>query len=768
MSHPFIDKIFTPRKIGFLVLVANFILFLLQPSFLKQLELKVFDFQLQIRSHFFSSAAERESQVVILDIDEKALKKFGRFPWPRDIMAAVFERVHGFKPKVVALDLLFSEHSSVSQSDTQLLLKWIEQKRPQFSGDISQLDRLAFDNFLMGLNQQVSQISDSKSTAQDEALARVLGNRQNTVLGFQMNQDADPAKTIDKRIQSLSRQSICNSLSKNTNIFRLRNVVTNLDMFSKFPQAQGYINIIPDIDGSIRQNTMLLGVGQKIFPSLALRAAANGMGEDITCITDGNDILTLKIGKTSIPLGEHGQMLIDYPGSKKRFSYLSIADLMENKLTRKDFEGKYVLVGSSAAGLLDLRVTPFSRAFPGVEIHATTIDNILAKQFLHHSVTASGIEMLLLLFAGLISVGFLGSLGSLGAAGFSCILTILVLGGQFALMLKTGEVYFIFATLLTILSIYVSMTLVHFFFSEKREDSEKRRREQIKDAFQHYVSATLVEEIIREPHLLKLGGERRELTVLFSDIRGFTTISERLTPEALADLLNEYLTPMTDIILARRGLLDKYMGDAIMAVFGAPLHFPEHASVACLAAIEMSQQLKILQAHWRERNIPPLHVGVGLNTGEMSVGNMGSKQRFDYTVIGDHVNLGSRLEGTNKFYGTEIIVSEFTKKAAGDGFLFRELDRLQVKGKNQGVTIFELLCTQAEATAFLRELCERFSEALAAYRNANWDRAQKLFESILAFHPEDKPSRLFLERISHFRIAPPPKDWVGVFEMKTK
>lgn len=768
MPKQTLTKLFTPRKIGFLVLIANFMLFLLQPSFLKQFELKLFDFQLQIRSHFFSTATEKQSQVVILDIDEKSLKKFGRFPWPRATLAEILEKAHTLKPKVIAFDILFSEHSSVSQKDTQTLLQWIKQARPEFSNTLSEPDRHKFDSFVDELNQQVAQIFENESTAQDEALAKALGKRPNTVLGFQLNQEADAAKTIEQRIQSLAQQSVCNSLPKSTHLFRLKNVVRNLEMFSKSPQAQGFINIIPDVDGSNRQNTMLLGVGPKVFPSLALRTAANGMGEEIICISDGNDILMVKIGNTSIPLGERGQLLLNYPGKYKKFSYLSIADLMENKLSRKDLEGKYVLVGSSAPGLLDLRVTPFSQALPGVEIHAVTLDNILTKQFLHHPITASGLEMLLLLIVGVLSVAFLGSLGSLGAATFTIVLTGLVLAGQFALFLQSGEVYFIFASLLTIFSIYTSMTLLQFFSSEKREDSEKKRREQIKDAFQHYVSAALVEEIIREPHLLKLGGERRELTVLFSDIRGFTTISERLTPEALADLLNEYLTPMTDIILSRRGLLDKYMGDAIMAVFGAPLYFPEHASVACMAAIEMSQQLKILQAHWRERNIPPLFVGVGLNTGEMSVGNMGSKQRFDYTVIGDHVNLGSRLEGTNKFYGTEIIVSEFTKKAAGDGFLFRELDKLQVKGKNQGVTIYELLCTQAEATNFLRELCERFSEALAAYRNANWERAQKLFESILAFHPEDKPSRLFLERISHFRITPPPKDWVGVYEMKTK
>ena len=758
----------TPRKIGIALLLVNFAFFLTKPAILNQLELKVFDFQLQIRNHFFPRPQAKPGQVVILDIDEKALKKFGRYPWSRDTMATILEKAHSFKPKVVALDIIFSEKTTAVRSISQDLLGWIARNRPKPSSQMSSTDRNAINEFVTTLTQQVNQLKQAEGTSQDFAMAAVLAKHENTVLGFLLNQESDNPFAIEARLKSLASQSVCNTLPPTARIFRLANAMTNLDIFSKTPGSQGFINILPDIDGTIRQSALLLRINKLLLPSLALRTLATGLQSEIGCLADGDEVLAINIGNIAIPLGERAQMLVDYRGDMRSFPYLSIADLMDNKISGKDLEGKYVLIGSSAPGLYDLRVTPFSRIIPGVEIHANVIDNILSRHFLQRPLTAAGIEMLLLIFVGLLSIAFLAKLKAVGGATLAGVLGLMVLGGNLASMQQYGQVFFIFSSLLTIVSIYFGMTLVQFLHTEQREDSEKKRREQIKNAFQHYVSATLVEEIIREPQLLKLGGERRELTVLFSDIRGFTTISERLTPEALADLLNEYLTPMTDIILSRRGLLDKYMGDAIMAVFGAPLFFPEHASVACLAAIEMSQQLKILQAHWRERNIPPLFVGVGLNTGEMSVGNMGSKQRFDYTVIGDHVNLGSRLEGTNKFYGTEIIVSEFTRKAAGDGFLFRELDRLQVKGKNQGVTIFELLCTQAEATSFLRELCERFAEALAAYRNGNWDRAQKLFEGILAFHPEDKPSRLFLERVSHFRREPPPSDWVGVYEMKTK
>ncbi|HQC10828.1 MAG TPA: adenylate/guanylate cyclase domain-containing protein, partial [Smithellaceae bacterium] len=314
--------------------------------------------------------------------------------------------------------------------------------------------------------------------------------------------------------------------------------------------------------------------------------------------------------------------------------------------------------------------------------------------------------------------------------------------------------------LITMATIYLGITIYHYF-------KEEREKKKIRGAFQYYLTSSVINEMLKDPGKLKLGGDKKDLTVLFSDIRGFTTISEKMTPEELVALLNEYLTTMTNQVFHYDGLLDKYMGDAIMAVFGAPLDQPDHAERACRTALAMMKELRKLQDKWKAEGRPVFDIGVGLNSGDMVVGNMGSEMRFDYTVMGDMVNLGSRLEGTNKEYGTNIIISEFTYEKVKDAMCCRELDGVRVKGKLKPVKIYELLGEKKDEAAF-RDLLEGFGKGLALYREAKWDEAIAAFQSVLAARPNDTPSKVYVERCKNLKENPPAEPWDGVFVMTKK
>jgi adenylate cyclase len=313
---------------------------------------------------------------------------------------------------------------------------------------------------------------------------------------------------------------------------------------------------------------------------------------------------------------------------------------------------------------------------------------------------------------------------------------------------------------LTMLAIYLGITVYRYI-------KEEREKKKIRGAFQYYLTASVINEMLKDPTKLKLGGDKKDLSVLFSDIRGFTTISEKLTPEELVHLLNEYLTAMTNIVFQYDGLLDKYMGDAIMAVFGAPLSQPDHAQRACLTALGMLSELQRLQKKWQEEGRPILNIGIGINTGDMVVGNMGSEMRFDYTVMGDNVNLGSRLEGINKEYGSNIVISEFTYNAIKEAMCCRELDYVRVKGKKLPVRIYELLDEKKNENKW-KELITNFEEGLTLYRAARWDEAIDIFQKALSIRPEDGASRLYIERCRNLKEEPPAQPWDGVFTMTRK
>jgi adenylate cyclase len=466
------------------------------------------------------------------------------------------------------------------------------------------------------------------------------------------------------------------------------------------------------------------------------------------------------MGNLVIPTDENGHMLINYLGPEKTFPEYSMTDILQGKVPKGTFRDKIVLVGATAVGLYDMRNTPFAAVYPGLEVHATVIDNILEKAFIHKPKWTRIFDALAIVLFALI-MGIL-------IPRLSAIKGVVLMSGLFVLYIFVTQWLFTHALLwvnmvyplLGLVLLYTSLTIYRYL-------TEERERKKIRGAFSHYVSSSVVNEVLKNPDKLKLGGDMKELTVLFSDIRGFTTISEGLSPEEVHRLINEYLTAMTNIVFKNVGTLDKYMGDAVMAIYGAPVDQPDHAQKACDTALEMMQELKVLNAKWVQEGKPLLDIRIGINTGMMMVGNMGSEQRFEYTVLGDAVNLGSRLEGANKSYLTHILISEFTYDKVKDEFLCMEIDRVRVKGKTRPVKIYQLL-GRKDASASQVETIRYFHQGLQFYREQKWDRAMEAFKTVRSMDKGLYAARLYMERITGLKSNPPPPDWDGSFTMKEK
>ncbi len=469
----------------------------------------------------------------------------------------------------------------------------------------------------------------------------------------------------------------------------------------------------------------------------------------------------LELAGRPIPIDPQGAVLVPYRGPQGSFPYVSAATVIEGTLENPEvLKGAIVLVGATAPGLEDIRATPFGSIYPGVEVHANVISGILDGSFRWEPAYTAAAEM--------VAVTVFGLLGSLALPVLSPILasvaffTLLAAALGFNLYMWSVhlQVLPLAVTLFTLIGIYTLNMVFGYLF-------ETRSRSQMDSLFGQYVPPDLVKEMSRDPEHYSLASEKLELSVLFSDIRGFTSISEGLDAAELSELMNHYLTPMTRVVHESKGTIDKYIGDAIMAFWGAPLKDQAHAARAVGAGLAMLQALEKLNADFKKRNWPELHIGIGINTGPMSVGNMGSQFRRAYTVLGDAVNLGSRLESLTKAYGVAFIVSETTAQHAPE-FFYRELDRVRVKGKAEPVTMYEPLGLRSHMDVKVVEDTKLFHNALRLYRQKDWDEAEKVLRELLSVHPHTYLYELYLERIAEFRKDPPPADWDGVFTHESK
>lgn len=576
------------------------------------------------------------------------------------------------------------------------------------------------------------------------------------------------------------------------NILRTGRWWMNVAPVSKVTKFFGYFNAMPDSDGTLRYSKLISRYGNQIIPSIALKSIMvhQKLGAIVTMTVNPAEpdaksvkeiVLTdLESGEPvrSIPVDTQGRLAINYAGGRYSFPHLSVGELyngkdtakitvkvngvVEEKIVNKSefIKDKIFLFGATATGIYDLRVTPFEENFPGPETHTNIMDNLLREDYLRTPSEEPAYMVAGLAGAGLLFTGVATYMGAVIGLLFMLIAISAIVYLDQMFLFGSGMVVTIVFPLFLIGALYTALTFYKYL-------TEERKKKELKGTFQKYVSPAVVDEILKNPKNLNLGGQKKRMTVMFSDVRGFTTISEKLDPTKLSDILNAYLTPMTRIVFETKGTLDKYMGDAIMAFWGAPIELPQHAKQACECALLMMKKLAEICAEFRAQGLPDIDIGIGINTGDMSVGNMGSDIVRSYTVMGDSVNLGSRLEGINKEYGTHIIISQFTFDEVKNDFTCREIDWVRVKGKKEPVRIFELVGNKNVDQTTATKL-ESFQKGFDLYHKGQFQEAMTHFQAACDIDPNDGPSKLYVKRCSYFISEPPPADWDGVYEMKTK
>ncbi|MCB1744144.1 MAG: adenylate/guanylate cyclase domain-containing protein [Gammaproteobacteria bacterium] len=697
-----------------------------------------------------------DDRIVIIDIDEKSLAAQGRWPWPRDVMADLVNRMFDeYEVELLAFDIVFAEKE---ESTGIQVLAELEQAG-------------------LGRHPELAQRAAQLQTEldHDRIFADSIKDRK-VVLGFFFT-GADESG-VAPAAGELPRPTFVKGqfTGRNIDFNEGAGYGANLAILQDNAYAAGHFLSEPDTDGIHRRVPMIYEYDGNYYESLSLAVARTALGVDrlvpgfpADSVPGGrySHMEWLELGPIHIPVDKKVRTLVPYRGPQGSFPYYSATDVLHGRVDKSLLMGKIVLVGTTAKGLLDLRATPVAPDFPGVEVHANLISGILSKKgdpnrsvILENPAYMQGAELLLLLLCGLVMSFLLPALSPIMAAVTTLVLLTTLVGTNMAFWFGDRLVVPLAASLLAVLTLFLFNMSYGFLV-------EARGKRQLASQFGQYVPPELVEEMSENPDVISMESQNRELTVLFSDVRGFTTISEGLNPRELSQLMNEYLTPMTRVIHHYRGTIDKYMGDAIMAFWGAPLPDDDHARHALEASLAMLEELKAIGDRFEARGWPRIHIGIGLNTGNMSVGNMGSEFRRAYTVMGDAVNLGSRLEGLTKNYGIELVVSETTAMAVPE-YVYREIDRVRVKGKEEPVTIYEPMCKRKEITRAERSELKLYREALKLYRAQNWDSAEIQFLNLHRANPTRELYRLYAERVAIYRQDPPGAGWDGVFTYQTK
>ena len=707
-------------------------LYVVQPTVLRFLDYKIYD-QLLRRQH----TTKTSGVPVIIDIDEKSLAALGQWPWPRYRVALLLEKIR----MAGAMDMVLAEPDRTSPA----LLRQQIKKELQVNVDFQGLPKALEDN--------------------DVLLANVITGKP-YVLGFYFNfskaeadQQVQTAECLIKPAQ-VSLLEAPGSVKAKDALHTALGTVCPLPVLASAATATGYFNATPDPDGILRRVALLINYKDQIYPSLALATLMEAAGEhNILLKLDTQGTESLRFGGTVIPVDRAGQLLINYRGGGGAFPYISAVDIIEGKLAPGSLDGKLAFIGTSAAGLKDLRATPFTSVYPGVETHATIVDNILTQDFISIPDYAPAVELFATILAGICI--------TLLVAWARAVWLLLPLAGM-AFGMWEGSAYMMSSARVYISPLYAYIILAanFAFLTLLKFWREEKQKKFIHGAFSHYLAPAVIKQIYDSPESLSLQGQEKEVTVMFSDVRGFTTMSEKLTPTQVTDLLHDYLTPMTHVITSNMGTLDKFIGDAIMAFWNAPVDVPEHQKKAMNSALQMFEHLKTLNEGFQEKFGLTIRIGVGLHCGRVRVGNMGSADLFDYTLIGDNVNLTSRLESLTKYYGQILLVSQAMKEACGDDYAYVEMDCVRVKGKNEPITIY---------TAMTHEACKakeadfsRYEEALALYKAMRFGEAADVFAELKAKGFEEVLCAMYEERCLHLKEEPPGEGWDGVYTHKTK
>ena len=538
-----------------------------------------------------------------------------------------------------------------------------------------------------------------------------------------------------------------------------RSVYSSLELLARAAAGSGFVNVAKDEDGKVRRAFTVVEHGGRYYKPLSLAAVAR-LTRPARPMSHVAGESAVGLGDLALPVDPRGVALLSWLGREATFPTYSGAAVLTGELPKERLRNRVVFVGYTDAAR-DRFATPFDPALPGVEIHATLAHNALHGELMSRASPLLD-ALAVLLLGALLTLLQLRRL-RLGRAWLPAAGAVVALAGWLAL----AQALFAAGTVLAVASTLTAVLVVGLASVTVGLATEGREKAQLKAAFSQYVSGALVDRLLADPSRVRLGGERRELTVLFSDIRSFSSFSERMDPQALSSFLNEYLTPMTHAVLDEGGMLDKYIGDAVMGVYGAPLELPDHAAAACRSALRMQGDLCRLNEGWQARGLPEIRIGVGLNSGPVSVGNMGSEVRFDYTVMGDTVNLGSRLEALTKEYKTGILVAARTRELAGEAFLFRELDFARVKGRGGSLPVFELLGEAGDPGVDPVRL-ELYGQALERYRARDWQAASAALQALLEAHPDDGPAKVMVGRLNALEADPPPEGWDGVYEQRSK
>jgi len=718
-------------------------------------------------------------QVVIVAIDERSIEAEGLWPWSRAKMARLVDALAGGGIQAVGFDVIWSDADEQGRrlADVAAQVKAARQavRDPRDGAALDGIWRRA-------QGDDPTLPADVDPTLQ---LADAIERAHVVTVGFMFRSDAEGGKgpaaaatagalrffrTAPVHVQDAAGRLVAEPGGGQRAAGRaFPSAVVPVREVVEVADSGGFFTVLPDADGVIRRYHTLASTGGATYPALgvALLARAEGAGGIPAPIVPvgvaGSRVLVgLRVGRQDVATDDYGRAPLNYYGSYRDFPTWSATDVLHGRIPPERMKGRIAVVGTTAPGTWDQRVTPFDDIAPGVITHATFVDNVLHGELLERSQWVVLGEVLLMAAASVALAWLFSRVGSLAAApALAAVMAIWAAVAVLALrrfnMVLAGGL-----PLLQVLAMFLTAT-TYRFFSEEREKRKARER------FSRFLAPAIVDEVLRHEGSLQLGGEKRELTVLFADIRGFTSISEQLDPHLLLDLLNQYLTPMTDIIVSgHQGTLDKYMGDAIMAFWGAPRAQPDHALRACKAALAMLEELERLRAGWRARGLPDVDIGIGLNTGAMSVGFVGSQDRFyNYTVLGDAVNLASRLEGANKEYGTRTIIGRETWAQVREHVVVRQLDLVRVKGKREPVEIYELVALHPAPPA-LAPFLEAFAWGLSAWQSQRWDEAVDHFREADRLRGGDACSRIYLARCEAMRRSPPGPGWDGVFEMKTK
>ncbi|MBF0620541.1 MAG: adenylate/guanylate cyclase domain-containing protein [Magnetococcales bacterium] len=701
-------------------------------SLLDRLEYVFYDMRVR-----FTQENRVDPRVVIVDIDEKSLGEIGRWPWNRDVVSrltnTLFDR---YRIAVLGFDVVFAE--------------------PDTSSGLDALENMANGSLKnnKAFNRELKRLKPSLD--RDKIFAESLKNHP-VITGFYFKYNPnEKAATSGTLPAPLIRTSELDPNLK-AQFVKAFGFGGNLTAIQRSAYGGGFFdNALVGDDGIFRRVPLILRYKDGLYPSLALAVTKAGTGD--LPLTFG--LGWIGLGRERIPVDHQMAVTVPFLGKQGSFPYVSAVDVLTGRADPAVLQDNVVLVGSTAPGLMDLRSTPVQSAYPGVEVHANIISGILDGRIKHHPDYSLGIELITVLTLGILLSVLIPRLSPLASLVITISSLLIIVWMNLYFWKYNNFILPLVAPVVTIVGLMFLHMTYGFFV-------ESRGKKQISNMFGHYIPSELVEEMSKSEKAFSIGGESREMTVLFSDVRGFTTISEGLDPESLTSLMNAFLTPMTQVIHHHRGTIDKYMGDAIMAFWGAPIEDENHARHALLAGLEMIDQLDVINDDFRTRGWPELKIGVGLNTGLMNVGNMGSEFRMAYTVLGDSVNLGARLESLTKQYGVMFLVSEYTRNEVDD-VTFRYLDQVRVKGKDEPVMIYEPLGLTDQISPTVLEELKIYHQAVEQYADQGFAKAEKLFLALRKHDPDRMIYHIYLDRTRHFKANPPGPQWDGVFTHTTK